>query len=58
MLQRLGIELSASRDDPDCVHDARYVAEQRQQDVQPKLTAEANLQENAERRQQDREQDS
>jgi sterol desaturase/sphingolipid hydroxylase (fatty acid hydroxylase superfamily) len=49
---------SASRDDPDRVHDAGDVAEQRQQNVQPEVRTQSDLQKNAERRQQDREDDS
>ena len=42
-----------SDDDPDRVDDARQVAEERQQNVQPEMQADAHLEENADRRQED-----
>src|SRR5690606_22170924 len=48
----------APRDDPHGVNDARNVAEQRQQAVEPEMQAEADLEEDAERRQQDGQDDA
>jgi hypothetical protein len=45
-------------DDPDRMKDTWEVAEDRQQDVEPELPAEANGQEHANRWQEDREEDS
>ncbi len=45
-------------DDPDGVDDARDVAEQREQDVEPELQADADLQEHAQGRQEDGQQDT
>jgi hypothetical protein len=39
-------------DDPDCMDDAGDVPEQREQNVQPEMTAESDFQEYAKRRQQ------
>src|SRR3546814_19110577 len=50
--------VSAPRNDPDSVHDAGDVAEDRQQDVQPEVKAAPNLEEYAHRRQQDGEDDA
>src|SRR3546814_7591445 len=47
----------AARDDPDRVHDTGDVAEQRQQDVEPEMQPDADLQEDAEGRQHDGEND-
>jgi hypothetical protein len=41
-------------DDPDGVNDAGNIAKQREQNVNPEMLAKAFLQENAERRQDDR----
>lgn len=50
----LGISDGLSpNDDPDRVDDARQVAEERQQNVQPEVQSDAHLEENADRRQED-----
>src|ERR671919_638756 len=49
---------STPGDDPDRVHDPRDVAEEREQNVEPELAAEANLEVHSKRRQQDRQQDA
>lgn len=46
----------ALRDNPDGVHDTRDIAEQRQQDVEPELGTNTDLQEYAKRWKQDRQQ--
>lgn len=43
-------------DNPYCVHDAGYVTQQCQQNIQPECAAEAHLQKYAERRQQNSDQ--
>ena len=47
-----------TRDNPDRVDDARYVAEQRQQNVEPELSAKSDGKQHADRREQYGEEDA